>query len=48
MGTFVKLGEYDFPNLRKVTLNSVDYIPGGTFGGMQNLEEIRSSCDTGK
>lgn len=40
MGTFVKLGDYDFPNLRKVTLNSVDYIPGGTFGGMQNLEEI--------
>lgn len=40
MGTFVKLGDYDFPNLRKVTLNNVDYIPGGTFGGMKNLEEI--------
>lgn len=40
MGTFVRLGEYDFPNLRKVTINNVDYIPGGTFGGMQNLEEV--------
>ena len=23
MGTFVELGDYDFPNLRKVTLNNV-------------------------
>lgn len=40
MGTFVELGDYDFPNLRKVTINNVDYMPGGTFGGMKNLEEI--------
>lgn len=40
MGTFVRLGDYDFPNLRKVIINNVDYMPGGTFGGMENLEEI--------
>lgn len=43
MGTFVKFGDYDFPNLRKVTLNSVDYIPGGTFGGMKNLYIISAN-----
>lgn len=40
MGTFVKLGDYDFPNLRKVIINNVDYMPGGSFSEIQNLEEI--------
>lgn len=40
MGSFVQLGNYDFPNLRKVTINNVDYIPGGTFENFKNLEEI--------
>jgi hypothetical protein len=40
MGTFVQLGDYNFPNLRKVTLGNVDYIPGGAFDNMQKLEEI--------
>lgn len=40
MGSFVRLGDYDFPNLRRVIINNVDYIPGGAFNGMENLEEI--------
>lgn len=40
MGTFVKLGDYKFPNLRKVTLGNVDYMPGCSFCGMPKLEEI--------
>lgn len=40
MGSFVQLGDYGFSNLRKVIVNNVDYMPGGTFNGMQNLEEI--------
>ncbi len=40
MGTFVKLGNYPFPNLRKVTLGNVDYMPGCSFAGMEKLEEI--------
>jgi hypothetical protein len=40
MGYFLRLGAYDFPNLRKVTLGNVDYIPGGAFDNMPKLEEI--------
>lgn len=40
MGTFVRLGDYNFPNLRKVIINNVDYMPGRSFGEMNNLEEI--------
>lgn len=40
LGTFVRLGDYNFPNLRKVTIGNVDYMPGGAFDSMPNLEEI--------
>lgn len=40
MGAFVNLGDYDFPNLRKVVINNVDYMPGSSFWAMRNLEEI--------
>lgn len=40
MGTFVELGKYKFPNLRKVVINNVDYMPSGSFGGMAKLEEV--------
>ena len=40
MGAFVNLGDYDFPNLRKVVINNVDYMPGASFWAMRNLEEI--------
>lgn len=40
LGTFVQLGDYSFPNLKKVTLGSVDYLPGASFMGMPQLEEV--------
>lgn len=40
MGTFVHLGDYNFPNLRKVTLGNVDYMPGNSFSKMPKLEEV--------
>lgn len=40
MGTFVCLGNYNFPNLRKVTLGSMDYMPAASFKGMPKLEEV--------
>lgn len=40
LGTFVRLGDYNFPNLRKVILNNVDYMPGASFMNMPKLEEV--------
>ncbi len=40
LGAFVCLGDYNFPNVRRVTLGNVDYMPGGAFVGMPNLEEV--------
>lgn len=31
---------YDFSNLRKVTFNDIDYVPGGLFYNNNTLEEI--------
>lgn len=40
IGMFGKLGDYNFPNLRKVTFGDVDYLPGAVFANMPNLEEV--------
>ncbi len=40
MGTFVRLGDYNFPKLRKVTLGNMDYVPPRTFDNMPSLEEV--------
>lgn len=41
IGMFGRLGDYHkFPNLRKITFGDVDYLPGGLFSGMPNLEEV--------
>lgn len=41
MGLFVRLCEYgEFPNLRKVTLGDIDYMPRYAFRNMPLLEEI--------
>lgn len=40
VGIFGRLGNYDFPNLKKVTFGNVDYIPGGLCMDMPMLEEI--------
>ncbi|MCM1483221.1 MAG: transglutaminase-like domain-containing protein [Muribaculaceae bacterium] len=40
LGVFVRLGGYNFPNLRKVTLGNVDYMPALSFGNMPMLEEV--------
>lgn len=40
LGTFIRLGDYNFPNLKKVIVNNVDYMPGGAFFALPNLEEI--------
>ena len=40
LNSFTRLGEYNFPKLRKVTFENVDYLPGGSFMNMPELEEI--------
>lgn len=41
VGTFGRLGDYyNFPKLRKITFNNVDYVPGGLISGLPNLEEV--------
>lgn len=40
LGVFVRLGEYDFPNLRKVTVGGADYMPSNSFHEMPLLEEV--------
>lgn len=40
VGVFGRLGDYNLPNLKKVTFGDVDYIPGGVCSDMPNLEEI--------
>ena len=40
VGMFGLLGEYKFPNLKKVTFGDVDYLPGGLFMDMPELEEV--------
>lgn len=40
MGTFVRLGDYNFPRLRKVEIGNIDYMPGGSFEGLPALEEV--------
>lgn len=41
VGTFGCLGDYyNFPNLRKITFNNVDYLPGGLLSNLPNLEEV--------
>lgn len=37
---FVSLENYRFPNLKKITFNNLDYLPGGVFHGMPHLEEV--------
>lgn len=41
VGIFGRLGNYsNFPKLRKITFNDVDYVPGGLISGLPNLEEV--------
>lgn len=40
LGSFIRLGNYNFPNLKKVTLGNMDYMPGGEFMDMPKLEEV--------
>lgn len=37
---FGRIGNYNFPNLKKVTFGNVDYVPGGLFMNMPALEEV--------
>lgn len=45
VGTFGRLGNefgdgYDFPNVRKIIFNNVDYVPGALINALPNLEEV--------
>lgn len=40
IGMIGKLGQYDFPNLRKITFGNIDYTPGALFQNMPQLEEV--------
>ena len=40
IGMIGRLGEYGFKNLKKVVFGDVDYLPGGLFEEMPNLEEV--------
>lgn len=40
VGILGPLREYRLPNLRKVTLGNVDYLPGGFLYGLPKLEEV--------
>ena len=40
MESISRLGDYDFTNLKKITFGDIDYLPGGLFYDMPNLEEI--------
>lgn len=45
VGMFGRLGNefgdgYDFPNVRKIIFNNVDYVPGALINALPNLEEV--------
>lgn len=40
IGNIGYLGGYNFPKLKKITFGNVDYLPGGLFMGMPELEEV--------
>ena len=40
LNSFTRLGDYNFPKLRKVVFGNVDYLPGGSFWKMPELEEV--------
>lgn len=41
IGMFGRIGDYyNFPKLRKITFNNVDYVPGGLIDGLPNLVEV--------
>ena len=40
VGNIGQLSAYAFPKLKKVTFGNIDYLPGGAFNGMPELEEV--------
>lgn len=40
MGVSGRLGDYPFTNLKKIIFEDIDYVPGGLFVNMANLEEV--------
>ena len=40
VGNIGQLSGYAFPRLKKVTFSNIDYLPGGAFDGMPELEEV--------
>lgn len=40
VGTIGRIGDYKFPNLKKIRFGNVDYLPGGLFSEMPQLEEV--------
>lgn len=40
LGNIGQLSAYAFPKLKKVTFGNIDYLPGGLFYGMPELEEV--------
>ena len=40
VGTIDQLGNYPFPKLKKITFGNIDYLPGGAFMQMPELEEV--------